>query len=122
MNEPAPSLHSDYRSFITITSRSASAAASVLNASQFLLLDALPLATSDPSQATGSHIGTRLPTFPVVAADQARAAFTPDTTWPVNGFPPDSSRRYTQTSVLMSSLVFRCFADGSLSLAFLIPA
>src|SRR5664280_793673 len=42
-----------------------------------------------PSQATGSHIGTRLPTFPVVAADQARAVFTPDTTWPVNGFPPD---------------------------------
>src|SRR5664280_1535451 len=59
-----------------------------------------------PSQATGSHIGTRLPTFPVVAADQARAVFTPDTTWPVNGFPPDSSRRYTQTSVLMSSPVF----------------
>src|SRR5664279_2387576 len=42
-----------------------------------------------PSQATGSHIGTRLPTFPVVAADQARAVFTPDTTWPVNVFPPD---------------------------------
>ena len=29
------------------------------------------------------------PTFHVVAADQARAAFTPDTIWPVNGLPPD---------------------------------
>src|SRR5664279_1861988 len=62
------------------------------------------------------------PTFPVVAADQARAAFTPDTVWPVNGFPPDLSRGYPPTSVLMSSLVFRCFINGLLSLAFLIPA
>src|SRR5664279_1629277 len=75
-----------------------------------------------PSQATGGSISTRLPTFPVVAADQARAAFTPDTVWPVNGFPPDLSRGYPPTSVLMSSLVFRCFINGLLSLAFLIPA
>jgi hypothetical protein len=122
MNEPAPSLHSDYRSFITTTSRSASVSASVLNASQFLLLDALPLATSDPYQATGNSISTRLPTFPVVAADQARAVFTPDTIWPVDGFPPDSSRRPPHTSVSMSSLIFRCFINGLLSLAFLIPA
>src|SRR5664279_5299540 len=75
-----------------------------------------------PSQATGSSISTRLPTFPVVAADQARAAFTPDTIWPVDGFPPDSSRGYAQTSVSMSSHIFRCFVNGLLSLAFLIPA
>src|SRR5664279_1536060 len=75
-----------------------------------------------PSQATDSSISTRLPTFPVVAADQARAVFTPDTIWPVDGFPPDSSRRSPHTSVLMSSLLFRCFVNGLLSLAFLIPA
>ena len=49
-DEPAPSLPSHYRSFSTTTSRSASVSASVLNVSQFLLLDALPLATR-PSQA-----------------------------------------------------------------------
>src|SRR5829696_3666559 len=32
-------------------------------------------------------IGTRLPTFRVVAADQTRAVFTPDTAWPINGAP-----------------------------------
>ena len=43
-DEPAPSLRLHYREFITTTSWSASAAATVLDASQFLLLDALPLA------------------------------------------------------------------------------
>lgn len=43
-DEPAPSLHTHYRCFITTTSWSASAAASVLDVSQFPLLDALPLA------------------------------------------------------------------------------
>src|SRR5439155_1344718 len=43
-DEPAPSLHVHYKRFITTTNWSASAAATVLNASQFLLLDALPLA------------------------------------------------------------------------------
>src|SRR5271165_2722289 len=69
-----------------------------------------------------SSIGTRLPTFHVVAADQARAAFTPDTAWPVNGHPPDSSRGFAHTPVLMPSPVFRRFINGSLTLAFLIPA
>ena len=45
-DEPVPSLHTHYRCFVTTTSWSASASASVLNASQFLLLDALPLAPS----------------------------------------------------------------------------
>ena len=43
-DEPAPSLHTHYRCFITTTSWSASASASVLDASQFPLLGALPLA------------------------------------------------------------------------------
>src|SRR5450759_1312547 len=47
-DEPAPSLRFHYRSFSATTSRSASVPASVLNASQFLLLDALPLATHHP--------------------------------------------------------------------------
>src|SRR5664279_432126 len=59
-------------------------AATVLNASQFQLLRALPLANRPP-QATDRNVGTRFPTFRVVAADQARAAFTPDTAWPISG-------------------------------------
>src|SRR5512133_150402 len=57
-DEPAPSLPSHYRSFSTTTSRSASVSASVLNASQFLLLDALPLATRHlprPQVAVSAH-------------------------------------------------------------------
>jgi hypothetical protein len=59
-------------------------AATVLNASQFQLLRALPLANRPP-QTTDRNVGTRFPTFRVVAADQARAAFTPDTAWPISG-------------------------------------
>jgi hypothetical protein len=36
--------------------------------------------------------GTRLPTFHARAADQAHVAYVPDTTWPVSGHPPGSSR------------------------------
>jgi hypothetical protein len=43
-DEPAPSLHTHYRCLLTTTSWSASTAATVLDASQFLLLNALPLA------------------------------------------------------------------------------
>jgi hypothetical protein len=120
-DEPAPSLHTHYRCFITTTSWSASASASVLDASQFPLLGALPLA---PAPLAGSEhcIGTRFPTFRVVAADQTRAVFTPDTAWPINGHPPDSSQGYAHTPVLMPSLIFRRFLNGSLALAFLIPA
>src|SRR3954464_7859973 len=78
---------------------------------------------SRPPFAGSEHsIGTRLPTFRVVAADQTRAVFTPDTAWPINGHPPDSSQGYAHTPVLMPSLIFRRFLNGSLALAFLIPA
>src|ERR1035437_5091982 len=77
--------------------------ASVLNTSQFLLLSALPLTT--PNHAGGS-IGTCLPTFHAAAADQDRVAFMPDTTWPVNGHPPDSSRDFVDTPVSMSLFGF----------------
>jgi hypothetical protein len=64
--------------------------AMVLNVSQFLLLDALPVING--TTATGDRIGTHLPTFRAEAADQARVASMPDTVWPVAGLPPDSSR------------------------------
>ena len=71
--------------------------ASVLNTSQFLLLGGLPLTTR-----TGGRIGAGLPTFHAAAADQARVAFMPDTTWPIGGHPPGSSRRQPETPVSMS--------------------
>src|SRR5687767_4594833 len=71
--------------------------ASVLSASQFLLLGGLPLTT-----LSGGRIGVGLPTFPAAAADQARVAFMPDTTWPVSGHPPGSSRGQPETPVSMS--------------------
>ncbi len=60
-----------------------------------------PQATTAPLAArgrgtTGSHVPHRSP-------DQARAAFMPDTTWAVNGYPPGSSRDTWSASVLMSS-------------------
>jgi hypothetical protein len=36
-------------------------------------------------------------TFRARAADQAHAASTPDTAWPIHGHPPDSSRRAVRT-------------------------
>src|SRR5674476_973755 len=75
--------------------------ASVLNTSQFLLLGALPLTTPNP--ASGG-IGTCLPTFHAAAADQARVASMPDTTWPVNGHPPDSSQDRLYAPASMSHI------------------
>ena len=41
----------------------------------------------------GRGFDARLLTFRARAADQAHAASTPDTAWPVNEYPPGSSRR-----------------------------
>src|ERR1019366_9489073 len=71
--------------------------------SQFLLLGALPLTTPNPA---GGGIGACLPTFHAAAADQARVACTPDTTWPVTGHPPDSSRDWMYAPVSMSHIGF----------------
>src|ERR1019366_9258940 len=91
--------------------------ASVLNTSQFLLLGALPLTTPD---AAGGGIGACLRTFHAAAADQARVAFMPDTTWPVNGRPPDSSQGQADAPVSMSHMEFRHFISDSLTFSFLI--
>ena len=65
-------------------------------------------------------IGVRLLTFRVRAADQAHVACMPDTTWPVSGYPPGSSRSYPYASVLMPS---KTYFDTSttVTLVFLIP-
>jgi hypothetical protein len=63
--------------------------APVLSPSRCRPLGTLPLA---PATRADGHIGARLPTFHAEAADQARVAFMPDTTWPVSGHPPGSSR------------------------------
>src|SRR5947207_10666718 len=63
----------------------------------------------------------RLPAFRAGAADQARAAYMPDTTWPVNGI---SARLIPETLYLSgfdAIYLFRHFNSGSLALAFLVP-
>ena len=70
--------------------------ATVLSASRFLPLGALPLAT--PASGRRS-IGTRLLTFRAKAADQAHVASMPGTAWPVSGHPPGSSRDRKNTPV-----------------------
>jgi hypothetical protein len=74
--------------------------ATVLNLSQFLLLETLPLAASRTAADAGT--GTCLPTFHAKAADQARVASMPDTAWPVSGLPPSSSRGSNDAPVPMS--------------------
>src|SRR5664280_958833 len=64
-------------------------AATVLNSSRFLPPGALPLAPAEFT--TGTNVRARLPTFPAKAADEGHAASVPDTAWPIDGHPPDSS-------------------------------
>src|SRR4051794_16931583 len=74
--------------------------ATVLSPSQVQPLGTLPLAifTKDPT------VGARHPTFHVEAADQAHVAPMPDTTWPIDGHPPGSSRDRKYAPVSMSSV------------------
>src|SRR5262249_23308825 len=80
-DEPAPSLHSHYRSFVTTTSRSAGATATVLNASQFLLLATLPLAPL-PTFPAGRTAVPPLPPSHTEPAAQAHPTCMPDPAWP----------------------------------------
>jgi hypothetical protein len=54
---------------------------------------------SAPSRAPirGDGVEACFPTFHAKAADQAHITSVPDTTWPVSGHPPDSSRAQHQT-------------------------
>ena len=63
-------------------------------------------------QTTGSPV-------PYKSLCQARATFMPDAAWAVCRFPPDLSRVNDTPSVLTSSIRFRHFISGSLTLAFL---
>jgi len=70
-------------------------------------LGTLPLTTAPENHQTpktARSIRTCLPTFRMRAADQVHVTSTPDTTWPVNGFPPDSSQAKPKHPVLMSPL------------------
>ena len=61
------------------------------------------------------------PTFHATAADRARVAYMPGTTWPVGGLPPGSSCDLPVVAVSMPSVDFRHFNGDSLALAFPIP-
>ncbi len=119
-DEPAPSLHSHYRSFITSTSWSASARRIGTRRLTVSAARRTPSRTR-PSIKGRRHIDTRLPTFYAEAADQAHAACMPDTAWPVSGHPPGSSRDRIDTPVLMSFPKSRHFIGGSLAFVFLTP-
>ena len=47
-------------------------------------------------------VKARLLPFHAKAADQARVVYMPDTTWPISGHPPDSSRNTPHAPVSMS--------------------
>jgi hypothetical protein len=81
-------------------------AASVLTTSGVLPSGGLPLASPcHTSLARVCRISARVLPFHAGAADQAHAAFTPDTTWPISGHPPGSSRRSFESPVSMSSVL-----------------
>jgi hypothetical protein len=92
------------RSLTATTSRSASEHRDWYSVPSVRRLGTLPLATfraCDPDR----RISARLLTFRARAADQAHAAFTPGTTWPITGHPPGPSRENSQTPR------FRCHLD-----------
>src|SRR5262245_57871550 len=95
-------------------------AATVLNASRFLPLDALPL-TALTARDQGERVNVRLPTFHTEAADRARAASTPDTAWPVHGSPARPIPGPFNRPGFDVIYLFRRVINGSLALAFPIP-
>jgi hypothetical protein len=94
-----PSLHSHYRSFITTTRRSASRTRNGTHTRARRGL--LPISHR---KAPVRSIRSGLLPFRARAADRARVASMPDTIWPINGHPPDSSRDRFHTPVSMPSV------------------
>src|SRR3954464_11145465 len=82
--------------FTATTGRSASERRLGTQCLRVLPVGRLPLATLE-AYDPGRRIDARLLTFHARAADQAHAAFTPGTAWPVLGTPPGSSRENNQT-------------------------
>ena len=105
--EPAPSLHPHpseqalHSYYGPVRQR---APRPVLSAFGFCL-GTLPLATSGPA-TPDDGFDARLLTFRARAADQAHAASTPGTTWPIHGHPPGSSRRKTQVPRFRCQLTY----------------
>ena len=94
-DQPAPSLHPhpSSRSFTTTTGRSAGERRDRYSMPPVSAVGTLPLATPKTQRPQGTTLSNaRLLTFRARAADQAHAASTPGTTWPILGHPPGSSR------------------------------
>jgi hypothetical protein len=97
-DEPAPWLHPHLQTAAVsqlLRTGPPANVASVLNAFG-CCLGTLPLADRGANQQPSERsigIDARLLTFHARAADQDHVASTPDTTWPINGLPPGSSRR-----------------------------
>jgi hypothetical protein len=91
-------LHPHYRGFPTTTGWSASVPR---DGTQSLTVSA---AWDTPSRSPSkvSCVKARLLPFHAEAADQACVVYMPDTTWPVSGHPPDSSRNTPHAPVSMS--------------------
>src|SRR5215218_3250936 len=95
-DDPAPWLHSHYRRFTATTGRSAGKTRNgTQGPSRYPPLRTLPLAARPRARS----IGSCLLTFHAEAADQARVASMPGTTWPVGGLPPGSSQDQMDTLV-----------------------
>ena len=94
--------------FPATTSRSASERLNRYSMPPVSAVGTLPLAArrTDPQARTAAS-SARLLTFRARAADQARAASTPDTTWPNRGHPPGSSRECRCSPVSMPTNEFR---------------
>src|SRR5664280_769583 len=111
-DEPSPWLHAHYRRFITTTRRSASDRG---YGTQLLTVSAARSTPSRPRRIHhGDHVRARLPTFPAKAAGEGHAASVPDTAWPIDGHPPDSSQIHSNNLVLMSLLYSRHVNSGRL--------
>src|SRR5271169_5745793 len=96
LDEPAPSLRSRYRSFVTTTSRSAGG---LRIGTQHLTISVARCAPSrHPPPAAGKRQADRYQYRNPPSHVPCRSRRTgsrppmPDTAWPVNGLPPDSSR------------------------------
>ena len=102
-NDPAPSLHSHYRNFVTTTSWPAP----VLRIGTLTLMVSATWISSLTSER-------QVPAFPYKSLDQIHVTSTPDTVHPVIRLPMNLSGSTLQPPILMSNLAFttlhQCFS------------
>jgi len=89
--------------------------ATVLSPSRILPLGILPLTCTHHHSGYGTSCRDAPSHVPHESLDRAHAAYMPDTTWAVSGYPPDSSRSSVATPVSMLSNSFRHVHDRELS-------